>query len=200
MKKTFVVEEVRNTKTCQLVAIKIETHNQPLILATAYRPPKSDLKETLNICKELTTLKNKYKSNPFWFGGDMNLPDIDWSTNSIVKFQYLKQINESFLETFNECNLEQIVEFPTRGLNILEIVATNRPNLVNKCEPIAGISDHDTAVLLDVDCHAKKVKQAKRKIYAWNKANITNLKNYVSSAVNNLLSNYAPNKSTLVVY
>ena len=71
----------------------------------------------------------------------MNMPDIEWTTNSITKYQYLWQINESFLETFL-CNLEQIVEFSIRGFNILEIVATNRPNLVNICEPIAGLSDH----------------------------------------------------------
>ena len=120
----------------------------------------------------------------------MNLPDIEWSTNSITKYQYLRQINESFLHTFNVCNLEQIVEFPTRGFNILEIVATNRPNLVSKSEPIAGLSDHDTAVLVDLDCHAKKLRPKKRKIVLWNKVDSNNLKNLASSAVNKFLNSY----------
>jgi len=36
-----------------------------------------------------------------------------------------------------------MVGFPTRNNNILDIFATNRPNLVNKCVPLPGISDHD---------------------------------------------------------
>ena len=119
----------------------------------------------------------------------MNLSDIEWSTNSITKYQYLKQINESFLETFNVCNLEQIVEFPTRGFNIHEIVATNKPNLVSKCEPIPGLSDHDTAVLVDLHCHAKKLKPKKGKIFAWNKVDSNN-SNHASSAVNKFLKSY----------
>ena len=61
-----------------------------------------------NISKELKILLRKYKTNPIWFGGDMNLPDIDWSTNSITKHQYVKDINECFLDTFSKCNLERI--------------------------------------------------------------------------------------------
>ena len=71
-------------------------------------------------------------------------------------FPYLKDINDCFLDTFLSCNLEQIVDFPTRGTNTLEIVATNRPNLVNKCTPNMGISDHETTILLDMNCHAKE--------------------------------------------
>ena len=53
-KKELIVEEVRNSKTCQFVAVKIETHNQPVIMATAYRSPSSTVSETINICKELS--------------------------------------------------------------------------------------------------------------------------------------------------
>ena len=81
------------------VAVKIETDNQALILATAYRSPNSTVNKT--ICIELMILNNKYKRNALLFGDDMNLPDIEWSTNSITKYQYLRQINESFVETFN---------------------------------------------------------------------------------------------------
>ena len=86
------------------------------------------------------------------------------------------------------CNLKQIVVFPTRGFNILDIVATNRPKLANSSEPIAGLRDHDTAVTVDLDCHAKKLKPMKRKISLWNKVDANNLKNHVSSAVTKFLN------------
>ena len=104
------------------LAIKIQTHRQPLIIATAYRPPSSTLEYAGNISKEITKLNTKYKNNPIWFGGDMNLPDINWETNSVIKHQYLKDINDCFLDTFLSCNLEQIVNFPTRGNNTLVVM------------------------------------------------------------------------------
>ena len=92
------------------------------------------------------------------------------------KNQYSKEINEKFLETFSKCDLQQLVDFPTRRNNILDIVATNRPNLLNKCEPIAGMSDHETMVLLDIECHAKIFKSQKRKVLVWRKVDIKQLK------------------------
>ena len=166
-RKSLIVEKIITSETCEFLAIKIQTQKQPIIIATAYRPPRSTIVEAEDISKELKILHRKYKTNPIWFGGDMNLPDIDWSTNSITKHQYVKDINECFLDTFSTCNLEQIVDFPTRGLNTLDIVATNRPNLVNKCSPNMGLSDHDTSILLDISCHAKKIKPIKRQIYMW---------------------------------
>ena len=44
------MEDVYSGKTCQFVVVKIETHNQPLILATAYR--------TVLLMKHLVFVKN----------------------------------------------------------------------------------------------------------------------------------------------
>ena len=48
-KKELIVEEECNVETYQFVAVKIETDNQHLILATAYRSPNSTINETLGI-------------------------------------------------------------------------------------------------------------------------------------------------------
>ena len=116
------------------------------MLATTYRPSNTTIDEAKHICNGLTNISRKYKTNPIWFGGDINLPDIDWSIDSVVTYQYSKEINETFLETFNMFTLEQIVDFLTRGSNTLQIVLTNRPNLVNRCVPYMGMSDHETTV------------------------------------------------------
>ena len=108
---------------------------------------------------------------------------IDWSSNSIVSHQYSKQINECFIDTFDYCCLDQIVDFPTRKQNTLDILATNRPTLVNKCSPHPGVSDHDTTVLADIDCHPMRSKPVKRKIFLWNKTDINKLKDHVSTKV-----------------
>ena len=70
------------------------------------------------------TISDVVRSTPgcaHWFGGDFNLPDIDWTTDTVVSHQYLKEINTSLIDTLDKCNLDQIVDFTTRGHNILEI-------------------------------------------------------------------------------
>ena len=42
-----------------------------------------------------------------------------------------------------DCGLTQIVEFPTHSLNLLDILLTNRPSLINQCVLVTEISDHD---------------------------------------------------------
>ena len=182
-KKELITEEVLRSNTCEVLAIKVQSHNHPLILAACYRPPGSNLDETSKICNEIRKLNDKYKNCPIWVGGDTNLPDIDWSSNSIVSHQYSKQINECFIDTFDYCCLDQIVDFPTRKQNTLDILATNRPTLVNKCSPHPGVSEHDTTVLADINCHPMRSKPVKRKIFLWNKTDINKLKDHVSTKV-----------------
>ena len=67
-----------------------------------------------------------------------------------------------------------MVNFPTRGTNILDLFATNRPSLVNRCPPLPGLGDHDI-VFIDSDITAKRTKPTQRKIYLWKKANIKDL-------------------------
>ena len=103
-RNNLVVEKLVASEICEFLAVIIQTNRQPIIIATAYRSTRSTLVDAENISKELTMLYKKYKTNPIWFGGDMNLPDIEWSTNSITNHQYPKDINQCFLDTFSTCN------------------------------------------------------------------------------------------------
>ena len=51
------------------------------------------------------------------------------------------------LDTFDTFGFQQLVNFPTRRYNTLDIFATNRPSLVEKCEPIPGIGDHESVLI-----------------------------------------------------
>jgi len=78
----------------------------------------------------------------------MNLPDIDWEANIITGNQYKKVINELLKSTIDDAGLDQVVYFPTRGQNTLDIFATNRQSLVTTCKPISGVSGHE---IVDVE-------------------------------------------------
>ena len=65
----------------------------------------------------------------------MNLLDIDWSTNSITGHQYPRAINDSFISMMEDVNIKQLVDFPTRMKNILDIYTLyEQPILCHCCE------------------------------------------------------------------
>ncbi len=75
----------------------------------------------------------------------------------------------------NDCGMEQVVNFPTRGESILDLFLTNRPALLNRCEALPGIGDHDT-VYINTKVVIKNAKPCKRKIYVWKRADIEELR------------------------
>ena len=124
------------------------------------------------------SLKHLCQSNPeaaIWYSGDINLPDIDWETLSICSYQYLKAINESFLDLLDIAGLEQMVDFPTREENTLDVFVTNRPSLTNKCCPLPALSDH-TMVFMEVNIQANRRKPPRRKILLWKRADIDSIR------------------------
>jgi len=113
-----------------------------------------------------------------WIGRDLNLPDIDWSLNTIKGHQYPTYINERFLDFQDDSCFVQFVTFPTRINNTLDIFATNQPSLVSSCNPITGIGDHD-GVCLTLDVSIQYQKPAKCTIYLWNKTNFVIIRDVI---------------------
>jgi len=83
--------------------------------------------------------------------------------------------------------MEQLVRFPTRGKNTLDILFTNRPSFLNRCKPAPGFGDHETSILADIKTYPKLDKPVKRKIYLWNKANIIELRKEVNTEINRFI-------------
>ena len=59
--------------------------------------------------------------------------------------------------------LNQLVKEPTRDDNILDLVMTNKVNIINNVRVIPGISDHDM-VVFDVNLVCRRKKPVRRKI------------------------------------
>ena len=87
-----------------------------------------------------------------WIAGDVNLPDIKWSSHCVSGHNYSLNLNNTFLNFLDNNGLTQTVGSPTRGVNILDIFLTNRPSLTISCKRIDGISDHE-AVLVKSDSY-----------------------------------------------
>ena len=152
IKAEIVSEPVDIDTSCEFIARKINrnTHDS-LIVATIYRPTNNDVDYAKALYNTIKSLCLKYPKSTIWVAGDFNLPDIDWITNTFSGNRYLNEINQTLLQIEEDLGLSQTVKFPTRDKSTLELFFTNRPSLLNRCEPIPGISDHDTAVYIDSD-------------------------------------------------
>ena len=190
VKETLSAVEEYKSKVSELITIKVETFQKPVIITSAYRKPDKNQNYMDNLVKDIKTIINNHKTNPHWIGGDMNLPDIDWSTNSITAHRYPKAINEAFLDMIGDTNTEQLVDFPTRKQNTLELLLTNNPSFVTSIEDTTGISDHDRIVIADIICHPRRNRPIKRTIHLWNRANIPDMKESLKSDINDFCQRY----------
>ena len=156
IKAEIVSEQVDVDTPCECIARKINRNTRDsLIVATIYRPTNNDVDYAKALYNTIKSLCLNYPKSTIWVAGDFNLPDIDWLTNTFSGNRYLNEINQKLLQ-IEELELSQIVKFPTRDKSTLELFFANRPSLLNQCEPIPGISDHDTAVYIDSDISIKR--------------------------------------------
>jgi len=118
----------------KFVAAKILTAKQSIVVGSFYCPPSNDQAYMDRLIEAITCLCKSDPKAAYWIAGDANLPDIDWSIDQVTRHQYNLHISDSFLQTLPKTGLEQIVDFPTPYDNAVDIVLTNRPSLVSRCE------------------------------------------------------------------
>jgi hypothetical protein len=187
-KGDLIDSEIQIDSGCEIIATKVElVKQQPLIIVSAYRPPKGDLIYAQNLCQAIRQLATKFAAATIWISGDLNLPDIDWATDAITGHQYSLAINNCFLTPFHDFRLSQIVNFPTRLDNTLDLFLTNRPSLVSKCSPLPGVSDHEMVLSIS-DVRAKRQKPVRRKILLWKKADMSQIKSRLQEFATSFLA------------
>jgi len=140
------------------------------------------------LCGLLESIVLSYPHDILWIAGDLNLPDINWTDSNIAGNNYPLPLNTAFLNFVNTFGLTQIVDFPTRQGNTLDIFPTNRPSLFELCVPIAGISDHK-AVLTKSNINIMAHEQSRRKIYLWNRTDSNLIRAFFCDFCNEFLNN-----------
>ena len=78
-----------NESSCELIACYKQLNNcSSLIVCSICCPPSSNESYLTELCHQLELIRNKYPNSALWSGGDTNIPDIDWSANSIQSHHY----------------------------------------------------------------------------------------------------------------
>jgi len=167
--------------SCEIVACQIQLPNHPpLVVCSVYRPPSSNQSYLIELCQHLECIRCNYPDSALWIAGDVNLPDIDWSDNSIKGHQYPLNVNQIFLDFLQDNALGQLVDSPTRLSNILDLFITDRPSLVQSCDTIDGISDHE-AVLVSSTILAPCCHPVRRSVYLWSRADFDQIRQEIQS-------------------
>ena len=75
-----------NSYVCKIVVATVMQGEQIAIIYSIYRPPATDSIYTQNLL--FKDLIHANPTTPIWIGGDLNFPNIEWSTNSITDNRY----------------------------------------------------------------------------------------------------------------
>ena len=97
------------------------------ILGVVYRAPTSPVNDLFDELSHFIEQCEIDKVCPdIYLMGDFNMPDIDWETHT----GGTDSSAQTLLKFANTFFLTQLVDSPTRGSNILDLVLTNRPDYV----------------------------------------------------------------------
>lgn len=153
---------------CELIWVKIKLKRRKhLLVASYYKPDVSDEESQKRFASALQ------RATPLGayivIGGDFNLPSLDWNTCSLKTPSVHPRLHNDFLDLLNDHGLQQMVTFPTRENNTLDLFVTNFPSLVPRIEGVPGVSDH-FAVYMEFQIYPARRNNTKRLVPQYNKA------------------------------
>ena len=151
------------------------SNNINVLSICAYRSPSTDKAYQTNLCNYITDVVNQHPNDIVCCCGDFNLPDIDWENGSVSSHRYPVEINELAMNMSAECGFSQLVNFSTRGQNVLDLFFTTHPSLVQQCKPLPEISDHCT-IFTEMKLMINYQKPLGHKIHLWDHANVQEMK------------------------
>ena len=118
----------------------ISKPNELIVVICCYSPPNSTPSTTASLVEYISNILSRYPTNDCIILGDLNLPEIDWDTLTANS-----EAGKSICDCFFKFNIHQIIREPThiKG-NVLDIVATNNPQLLSNIhiDSTSQRSDH----------------------------------------------------------
>ena len=151
-----------------------------IIVGSFYRPPHSADSVLDGLMSSILSIKEKFPRAQIILGGDFNSPGIDWEHGTLIDSYAPCYLREKLISISQDTLMFQMVTFPTRAQNILDLCFTTHPDTVLTCEPTPGLSDHD-AVLINFQTLLHVIKQNPRKIYLYKKADWDKIREKLSN-------------------
>jgi len=126
-----------NRCDCLIVDIQHSNNSDFVRYCLVYRPPDVDLEGSLEVYN--TIFHYLQNTKHYVLLGDFNLPDIKWDTLNTVS-----NVSKEFLTLCFKIGAEQMVDFPTRLNNCLDLILCSNRSMVKtmESEPPFCESDH----------------------------------------------------------
>ena len=108
--------------------------------------------------------------------GDFNFKDIDWPDRLSKSGSKLSQSEGQILiDIMNDHGLEQMVHFPTREKNTLDLILTTLPGQFKDVHSPDKLSDHDI-VSGTLKIFIPPIKKSRRKVYLYQKGDYESMR------------------------
>ena len=151
--------------------MKVFANKTSHFVASWYRPPGSSSEEFQLFREQLDYIRtHKGKKLPSaHILGDFNFKDIDWPDRLSKSGSTLSQSEGQILiDIMNDQGLEQMVHFPTREKNTLDLILTTLPGQFQDVHSPDKLSDHDIVSGI-LKIFIPPIKKPRGKVYLYQK-------------------------------
>ena len=155
--------------------VKVFENKTSHFVASWYRPPGSTSEEFKLFREQLDYIKTHHKGKKLPSAhvlGDFNFKDIDWPDRLSKSGSTLSQSEGQILiDIMNDHGLEQMVHFPTREKNTLDLILTTLPGQFQDVHSPDKLSDHDILKIF-----IPPIKKPRRKVYLYQKGDYESMR------------------------
>ena len=148
-------------------------------MASLYRPPGSTSEEFQLFREQLDYIRTHHKCKKLpsvHVLGDFNFKDIGWPDRLSKSGSTLSQSEGQILtDIVNDHGLEQMVHFPTREKNSLDLTLTTLPGRFKDVHSPDKLSDHDI-VSGTLNIFIPPIKKPRRKVHLYQKGDYESMR------------------------
>ena len=133
VKNTIPSSQLHLDSSLELVWARIHTrNNKDIIIGLFYCPPHSHVETLDKLYTFVIHIKSTYPYAQLFIGVDFNCPGVNWSDVSLINSYVPAPFRERLIEITDDLHLDQIIQVPTRGLNILDLIIYALPLILIK--------------------------------------------------------------------
>ena len=159
--KVLGASQVSVSNPAESVWVKIKLAGSMHYFASWYRPPDSPSDHINCLNEQMLEIRNNHRTHipvSLHILGDFNYRAVDWKNKSNrLSGKALSDCEgQLFIDILNEHSAEQLVSFPTRFDNTLDLLVTTSPNQYSNICAQDSLSDHDIIGLFSLSQAALK--------------------------------------------
>lgn len=169
-----------NSTPIEIIWAYLHIGKNGIVVGSFYGPPHSPDSLLDDLLLSIAEIKHKFPHTQIILGGDFNCPGIDWEHGTILDSYVSHRFREKLISLVQDTQMYQVVTFPTRAQNILDLCFVSHPDMITACEPVPGLSDHDTVLITFQSC-TPKIKQNSRIVYLYKLADWDKIREELSN-------------------